>query len=103
MTPSRTPLVRASTGSAARFLNGLFCGQDGSSDLDQLEVLVAGQPLQAAKVVLLIQCGSLHQDALGTLDYLAILEGLPEIGGLLAQRFKLLETPQRQSDDGFQI
>ena len=72
-------------------------------DLDQLAVLVAGEFLEPAERVVLPQVRLLHQDPLGPLDHLAVLERLLQVGGLLAEGLELLEPAHRDGDRGLQV
>src|SRR5438270_274170 len=60
-------------------------GDNGLAHLDELQVPLAGQLLPAAEGLLLVQLRPPHQDPLGPLDGLAILQRLPQFGRLPAQ------------------
>ena len=84
-------------------LIGFLGGQDHGRHLDQLAVALAGKPLQAAKGFVLVQARVLHEQSLGPLDELSILEGLAQIGCLLTKSLELLEPPGRDGDGRLQV
>ena len=86
-----------------RRLEGFLGGQDVAGDLGELLVPVARQLAQPPEGLLLVQAGLLHQQALGPLDDLAILQGLPAVGGLLAQGLELLEPLHGDRDRRLQV
>src|SRR5262245_51425734 len=103
MTPPRTAGARSSTAAPAPGTprrsgpprpgaERLLRRDDRAGDLDELEVLVAGHLLQPPERTRLVQGGALHQDALGALDQLAVLQRLPQVGRLPVQRLQLGEA-----------
>src|SRR4051812_9957927 len=58
---------------------------DRAGNLHQLAVLLTRQALQMLKRLRLAQGTTLHEHALGSLNDLALFQGLPQIGGLSAQ------------------
>src|SRR3990172_5399133 len=66
--------VELLTNCCASRAHRLFGGDDHLGDADHFQVLVAGELLQPAEGVLLVEPGALHQDALGALDDLPVFE-----------------------------
>src|SRR5262249_48898535 len=71
----------------AAALHGFFRDQDHMGHVDELAAFFAGQFLQAPERFLFTQRAAFHQDSLGPFDDLAILEGLAQVGRLLAELF----------------
>ncbi len=79
-------------------MHGFFERDDHVRDFDEFLVFFAGQFLHAAKSVLLIEAGPLHQNALGAFDDFAISQRLPQPHRLQPQGLELLEPPNRQGN-----
>src|SRR5262249_18173216 len=89
--------------SGARGRERVFGGQDDARDLDEVLVAVARQLAQPPEGALFIQAGSLHEEALGPFDDLAVLQGLSLVRGLLAQGLELFEPLHGDRDRCLQI
>jgi hypothetical protein len=80
----------------ARRLDSFFGNDEHLGNINQLAALFAHELLQPPKGILFVEGSALHENSLGPLDDLAVLQGLAQIGCFAAQRLELLEAPHGQ-------
>ncbi len=81
----------------------LFGGDDYVANLGQLSVLAGSRLMEAAEGVLLVNPGTLHENALGPLDHLAVLKRLAQVGGFPTECMKLREPPYGHGEGRCQV